>query len=41
MPNQPPNAPEADVLMPRRWWVRLLVWSWAVMILIALVVSFG
>ncbi len=37
--NQPPNAPEADRLMPRRGWVRLLGWTWAVMMLIALGVA--
>ena len=36
---QPPNVPEADLLMPRRWWVRAFGWTWAVMILIALVVA--
>lgn len=36
---QPPNAPEADLLMPPRWWVRLMGWMWAVMMAIALFVA--
>ena len=35
---QPPNVPEADVLIPRRWWVTAFGWTWAVLMVIALVV---
>lgn len=36
---QPPTVPEADVLMPRRRWVGVFGWTWAVMILFALGVA--
>jgi hypothetical protein len=36
---QPPNVPEADVLMPRRWWVTAFGWTWAILFLIALGVA--
>ncbi len=36
---QPPNVPEADVLVPRRWWVTGFGWTWAVLMLFALAVA--
>ena len=36
---QPPNVPEADLLMPPRRWVRTFGWAWAVGMGIALAVA--